>query len=113
MKDKKVDEYIGKQPAPQKEICQKLREILFDTFPGVKEEMKWGVPSYAEGNFYFVALKTHVNLGFSVKGLTEAQKALFQGSGKTMRVIEIQSEEEIDEAEIEKLLKFIDKQLTS
>ncbi|MFO7979042.1 MAG: HAD-IC family P-type ATPase [Bacteroidales bacterium] len=108
MKDKRVDEYIGKQPSPQKEICRKLRIIIFYTFPGIKEEMKWGVPSYAEGSFYFVALKTHVNLGFSVRGLSDAQKALFQGSGKTMRVIEIHSEEEINESEIEKLLIFID-----
>jgi hypothetical protein len=48
----------------------RLRTIIFRTFPGIKEEMKWGVPSYAEGKYYIVALKTHVNLGFSIKDLS-------------------------------------------
>ncbi len=104
---KKVDEYIEKQHSPQREICHELRKIIFKTFPNIKEEMKWGVPSYAEGDYYFVALKTHVNLGFSIKNLSKAEIALFQGSGKTMRTIEVKSEEEIDEAKLVQLLKLI------
>lgn len=107
MKDKKVDEYITKQESPQKEICIRLREIIFETFPDIKEEMKWGVPSYANGKYYLLALKTHVNMGFSIKGLTKEQVALFQGSGKTMRILEIKSEEEIDEEQITKCLKMV------
>jgi hypothetical protein len=108
MKDKKVDEYIEKQKSPQKEICNKLRKIIFKTFPNSKEEMKWGVPSYVNGKYYFVALKTHVNLGFSINGLSKEKIALFQGNGKTMRVIEIKSENEIDEKQIVKLLKLVE-----
>lgn len=107
MKNKKVDEYIEKQKSPQKEICIKLREIMFKTFPDIEEEMKWGVPYYAKEKYYFVALKTHVNLGFSIKGLSKEEIALFQGSGKTMRTIEIKSEQEIDEVKIVGLLKLI------
>lgn len=107
MKDKNVDEYIEKLKSPQKEICSKLREIIFKTFPSIKEKMKWGVPSYAEGEYYLVALKTHVNLGFSIKDLSKKEIALFHGSGKTMRNIEVKSEKEIDEDKIVKLLKLI------
>lgn len=107
MKDKNVDEYIEKQKSPQKEVCSKLRELIFNTFPNIKEEMKWGVPSYAEGKYYLVALKTHVNLGFSIKELSKEEIALFQGSGKTTRTIEVKSEKEIDEDKIVKLLKLI------
>ena len=85
----------------------KLRTIIFKTFPDIKEEMKWGVPSYAGGKYYFVALKTHVNLGFSIKGLSKEKIALFQGNGKTMKIIEIKSEKEIDEKQIVKLLKMV------
>jgi hypothetical protein len=109
MKDKKADEYIRKQKSPQKDICNRLRKIIFKTFPDVKEQMKWGVPAYDKGKYYFVALKTHVNLGFSIKGLSKEKIALFQGSGKTMRVIEIHPEREIDEKHIVKLLKIIQK----
>lgn len=107
MQDKKVDEYIVKQKSPQKEICNKLRKIILKTLPNIKEEMKWGVPSYADGKYYFVALKTHVNLGFSIKGLSKEEVALLQGTGKTVRVIEIKSEKDIDEKQISKLLKLV------
>lgn len=107
MKEKKVDEYIEKQISPQREICYELRKIIFKTFPKIKEEMKWGVPSYAGGEYYLVALKTHVNLGFSIKNLSKEEIALFQGKGKTMRTIEVKSKKEIDEDKIVKLLKLI------
>ncbi len=105
--DDKIDEYIEKQQSPQREICKKLRQIIFNTFPDIKEEMKWGVPAYGNGKYYFVALKTHVNLGFSIKGLTKEKIALFQGTGKTTRHIQIASLNEIDEKQIVKLLKLI------
>ena len=105
--DKEVNEYIERQKSPQKEICMKLREIIFNTFPDIKEEMKWGVPSYGNGKYYFVALKTHVNLGFSLKGLSKEEIALFEGSGKTMKHIKINSLKDIEEKKIVELLKLI------
>jgi uncharacterized protein YdhG (YjbR/CyaY superfamily) len=54
-----VDQYIEKQKSPQKEICQHLHKIILETFPDIKEEMKWGVPAFGEGLYYLVALKDH------------------------------------------------------
>ena len=105
----KVNNYIQKQKSPQKEICQKLREIVLKTFPGSKEEMKWGVPAFAGGKFYIVALKDHVNLGFSIEGLSKDEIALFDGGGKTMKHIEIGTMQDIDEKRIVKLLKIVGK----
>jgi hypothetical protein len=104
--DNKVKEYIEKQKSPQKEICQKLREIISSTFPNIKEEMKYGVPYYGD-KYYIVALKTHVNLGFLIKDLTKEEIAVFEGSGKTTRHIKINSIEGIDEKKIIKLLKMV------
>jgi hypothetical protein len=106
--DKKVNEYIEKQKSPQKEICQKLREIIIKTFPNLKEKMWVGVPWY-EGRYYIVALKDHVNLGFAIRGLSEKELALFEGKGKTMRHIKVYSVEEINEKQIVKLLKVAEK----
>ena len=103
---KEVDYYIEKQKSPQKEVCQKLRAIILETFPGVHEEMKLGVPWY-EGKYYIVALKNHVNLGFSIKGLSKEEMALFKGSGKTMKNVEISSVDEIDKKKIIELLKIV------
>jgi hypothetical protein len=107
--NKIVDDYLEKKESPQREICQRLREIILKTLPGIKEEMKWGVPTYADGAYYLLALKDHVNLGFSLKGLSEEEQKLFEGSGKTMRNIQIRSLEEIDEKEIVKLLVMVQK----
>ena len=105
--NKLVDDYIGKQKSPQKEICQQLRGIILRTFPGIEEEMKWGVPTYAKRKFYIVALKDHVNLGFSMEGLSEDEQKRFEGSGKTMKVIKISSIKEINESEIVELLRLV------
>jgi hypothetical protein len=102
----KIDEYINKQKLPQKEICQKLRKIILETFPTIKEEMKWGVPAFGDG-FYIVALKDHVNLGFATRGLSEEDLALFDGGGKTTKNIEIKSLKELDQKRIIKLLKMV------
>ena len=104
--DKKVENYIEKQKSPQREICQKLRKIILKTFPNIKEEMKLGVPWY-EGKYYIVALKEHVNLGFSLKRLSKEETELFEGGGKTMKHIKISSLNEIDEPKIVKLLKVV------
>ena len=109
----KVDEYFDKQASTQKEICLALRELIFRTFPGVKEEMKWGVPTYTDGNYYIVALKDHVNLGFAIKGLTKEDIALFDGGGKTMKHIQVASLTSIDEKRIVTLLKLVNERTST
>ena len=106
MKDKKVDYYIEKQKSPQKEICISIRSFILKSFPKLKEEMKWGVPSYDNGKFYFVSLKDHVNFGFSIKGLSKEELELFDSGGKTMKVIEIKSKS-FDKKRILKLMKLV------
>lgn len=103
-----IDAYIQKQRSPQKEICQELRKIMLDVFPDIKEEMKWGVPAFADGKFYIVALKDHVNLGFSSKGLSKEETTLFDGGGKTTKHIQIAGLEDVDRERIIKLLKLVD-----
>jgi hypothetical protein len=106
-----VEAYINTQASPQKEICQALRHIILKTFPGVKEEMKWGVPAFADGKFYIVALKDHVNVGFSSHGLTKEELTLFDGGGKTTRNLEIATLDGIDKEKIVKLLKLVNGKL--
>jgi hypothetical protein len=101
-----VEGYIKKQSSPQREIVQTLRTTILKTLPNVKEELKMGVPWY-EGKFYIVALKDHVNLGFSVQGVSEQDRALFEGKGKLMRHIKFYSIGDIDHDRVEKLLKLV------
>ncbi len=103
----KVDEYFEKQSSSQKKICLELRRIVVESFTGIEEEMKWGVPTYAKGIYYIVALENHVNLGLSLKGLSKEEQMLLEGSGKTMKHFEISSLEQIDEDKIVELLKLV------
>jgi hypothetical protein len=101
-----VEKYIKNQKSPQKEIVQKLRDTILKTLPEIKEEFEMGVPWY-EGKYYVVALRDHVNLGFSVKGLSEQEQALFEGKGKMMRHVKFYSLEDVDEARVAKLLRLV------
>ncbi|MHA2335549.1 MAG: DUF1801 domain-containing protein [Candidatus Hodarchaeales archaeon] len=103
-----VDQYIKKQKSPQKGIIKKLRAIIKKTFSKITEEMKMGVPWY-EGLFYIVGLKEHVNLGFSVKGLSASEMSNFEGKGKLMRHLKFFSLKDIDEKKVVKLLKLVKK----
>ncbi len=102
----KVNEYLEKQQSPQKEICKKLRSIILNTYPSIKEGMKYGVPYY-DDNFYIVALKNHVNLGFSIKNLTNSEIALFEGDGKLTRHLKVHTLSDIDEEKIVQLLELV------
>ena len=78
-----------------------------NTFPSVKEEMKWGVPAYGDGLFYVVALKDHVNLGFSNKSLTKEELRLFDGNGKTTAYIQISEIKNLNQTRIVHVLHLV------
>jgi len=102
--DPKVKEYIEKQPSLQKQICLKVRDIIFQTIPETNEDLKWGTPVYCGHKIYIGSFKKQVNLGFQIEGLSEEEITELEGTGKTMRHIKIHSLDEIDE---EKIIKFI------
>ena len=105
--DIEVKAYIEKQKSPQKEITRRLRKIILETFPGISEELKWGVPVYGRGRYYIGALKEHVNLGFSINGLPKKDIGNFEGRGSTMRHIKIRSVKDIDRERVVRLLKIV------
>jgi hypothetical protein len=71
--------------------------------------MKWGVPAFGDGLFYIVAIKEHVNLGFSIEGLTKEELSLFDGGGKTTKHIRIKSLEDLNQSRIIELLELVGK----
>ena len=104
-----VDEYIEKQKSPQKEILQRVRKIFNKTLPSGKEKMKWGVVTFSEGKFYIAAMKECVHVGFAITGLSKEEIDLFEGSGKTMKHKKIRSIDDINEDNLVKLIKMVDK----
>jgi len=104
-----VASYIDKQKSPHKEILQEVRKIFEKTLPNCKEEMRWGVVTFASGKFYIAAMKNCVHVGFAITGLSEDEIALFKGNGKTMRHIKIPTLASIDEKRLMKLIEMVDK----
>ncbi len=88
--DVSVKNYLKQLPSPQREICMKVRTIILKAFPDIKETFQNGVPWY-EWKFYIVGLKDHVNIGFSVAGMTPEEMKFLEDNGKYMRHIKIYS----------------------
>ena len=107
--DKKVEEYIEKQQAPQKDILKKVRNLILENLPDCDEKAAWGVVTFAGGKFYLAALKNKVHIGFAINGLSKEEISQFEGSGKTMRHIKIFSLSDIDDEKLIKLIKMVDK----
>ena len=107
--DKKVEEYIEKQQAPQKDILNKVRNLILESLPNCDEKAAWGVVTFAGGKFYLAALKNKVHIGFAINGLSKEEISQFEGSGKTMRHIKIFSLSDIDDEKLIKLIKMVDK----
>jgi hypothetical protein len=107
--EKQVMEYIEKQKSPKKEILQKVRNIFLKTLPNSEEKIMWGVVTFAGGKFYIGTVKNRVHVGFTITGLSKEEVGLFEGSGKTMRHIKIQTVEDIDEKRLVNLIKLVDK----
>ena len=84
----------------------KISKIILNTFPGLEESFKNGVPWY-ECKYYIAGFKDHVNIGPSVEGLSKEKMSLFEGNGEYMRHIKIRSLDEVDEKKLVKLLKVV------
>lgn len=106
--DRNVEGYIRRQKSAEGKICIGLRALILEMFPGIREEMRMGVPWYG-GRFYVAAFKDHVNLGFSVEGLPEKELGLFEGKGKYMRHITLFPGKGMDRERIGMLLEIAKK----
>lgn len=104
-----IDKYISKQKSPKKDIMIRVREIIVKTLPDCDEKMAWGVVTFADKKFYLAAMKDRVHIGFAITGLSKKEIDLFEGSGKTMRHIKIDSVEDIDEKKLVKLIRMVAK----
>lgn len=62
---------------------------------------------FGQGKFYIVALKDHVNLGFSLKELTANEKHLFDGKSRNMAHIEIRETNDIDKRRVIRLPELV------
>lgn len=68
-----------------------------------------GLSCYGDGRYYIVVFKDHVNLGFTLKGLTKRDADLLDGGGKIMKHLKILTPEAIEKERIIRLLNLVEK----
>lgn len=99
-----VRAYISLLPAWQKEVAQRIDELIGDNVPAVRRAVKWHAPAYGtDGNGWFAALggfKSHLRLSF-FRGAA-LKPAPPSGAGKDMRSLDLRQGESLDEALVAK-----------
>lgn len=101
VKDPRVDDYIGKLPPWQQEICRQVRELVHATDPAVEETIKRTVQPYfvLDGNICaLLAAKDHVNVFLYDGAMVPDPAGIITGghTNKTARTVAIHEGEPIN-----------------
>jgi hypothetical protein len=102
-----VTEFINKAPSEQKQIMERIRQLIHESMPGITEEFKWSRPVFkAKKDFaYLQATKAHVSLGFFNFQELEDKGSRLEGTGKSMRHVKLKTVGDIDESLFKKWFK--------
>ena len=102
-----VEEYVSKVAPWQRDVIEKLRNVLKSAAPHASESIKWGQPVYEhKGPFaYIKAHAAQVNLGFWRGAELDDNKRMLQGEGERMRHVKILETHVIDELTLSAFVK--------
>jgi hypothetical protein len=111
-RDPRVDAYIAKLPAWQRDVCQQLRDLVHACDPDVVETIKRTVQPYfvLEGNVCaLLAAKDHVNLFLYDGGIVPDPEGIITGGheNKTARMISFREGEPINARAVAAMLRQI------
>jgi hypothetical protein len=105
----KVSTYVKAQKPNHQRIIQKLRRLVREAAPSLREKLKWGNPCYIQGENQNVCsiyvISNHVNLGFFHGINLQDPKKRLEGTGKAMRHIKTRNAEDIEATVITKLVQ--------
>jgi hypothetical protein len=111
-RDPRVDAYIDKLPAWQREICHRLRDLIHATDPEMAETIKRTVQPYfvLEGNVCaLLAAKDHVNLFLYDGAIVPDPEGIITGGqgNKAARMIAFYQGDKIKARRLTTMLKQI------
>lgn len=88
---------------------QRIRALIHQRVPGVREEFKWSRPVFAlEKDFaYFKTTKNYLTLGFMNFHKIDDPNGLLEGSGKDMRHIKLKDINEVDDELLNKWFEAV------
>lgn len=107
--DKPVFEYIGSLPQPQRGIAEAIDQLAVKTLPTLQRSVKWGMAYYGIGDgwcFSSGAFVGHVKLMFvNATAFNPVPPVTPVGMSKATRGVEIESLDDVDEAQIAAWMK--------
>lgn len=97
-RSKNVDSWISEHDPAIRQICETLRNIIFNGDPELRESIKWGNPVYEKNGrvLYLSATDLYVTLGFFQGARLTDPGGRIQGTGKAMRHVKVRALEDID-----------------
>ena len=101
-RDPRVDAYIDPLPAWQREVCERVRDVVHSADPEVEETVKRKVQPYfvLEGNICaLLAAKNHVNVFLYDGGIVPDPEGIITAGhdNQTARTVALREGEEINE----------------
>ena len=107
--DKPVFAYIASLPQPQRGFAERIDALAVKCLPGVQRAVKWGMAYYGvEGGWCFASgdFVGHLKVMF-IRGteMKPEPPVTPTGMGKSTRGVELASEDDIDEFQLESWMK--------
>lgn len=104
-----ITNYIAELSDWRGEILARLRQLVLEAAPDLREEWKWDTPVWSrKGNVLAIgAFKDHVKLNFFKGAFLDDPKGLFNAGldAKTTRAIDLNEGEEIDDSALKDLIR--------
>lgn len=111
IKDVRIDEYIGKLPEWQMNICNQIRELIHKANPDIVETIKFTNRPYfiLNGNVCaLLATKNHVNIFIYDPIAPDPKSIINQGhENQTARSIQIKASDRINSTALKNLIKAV------
>ncbi len=102
-----VEAFIQRAAPPVRPLLLQLRQLVRETLPDAREEIKWGRPVYSLSRIvcYLAAAKDHASLGFYRGADLRAGNTPLEGDGKKLRHIKVRRIEDIRPRAFARLLR--------
>ena len=106
-----IDAYITKQPAWQREILTRLREVIHAADPEIKETVKWGAPTFEDHGIvaWMFTAKEWVHFSFTQGALLDPTHGMFEegreSASKAKRTIKFREGQDMPLDILEELVK--------
>lgn len=105
--NKPVGPWFQRLKPDLKAIADELHRQILSAEPGLRAEMKWGMPCYSKNSMVCALMrgKSYIGLFFHRGKLLPDPKKLLAGIGKTVRSLRFSSIKDVSPAVVKKFVK--------